>query len=76
MEAALARRWTPRQAADTPAEYLDRVATAGVVPVSPASRLTEVFREARFSLHPMGQTQRRVAEQALRELAVEGEDAT
>jgi hypothetical protein len=36
------------------------------VSAGPASTLTELFREARFSRHPMGEPHRRAAEDALR----------
>jgi hypothetical protein len=61
----LARRGRPASAADTPTELLDRAAGSGLVDGAAAGTLTQLFREARFSRHPMGEPERRAAEQAL-----------
>lgn len=61
----LARRGGPAPASDTPTELLDRAVSAGLVAEGPAAALTGLFREARFSRHPMGAEHRRAAEQAL-----------
>jgi hypothetical protein len=71
MEQSLAERGAERNAADTPDELLARAARSGVVHGSAARRLTQLFYEARFSSHPMGQEQREAAEQALGELAAD-----
>jgi hypothetical protein len=71
MEQSLAERGAERSAADTPDELLARAARSGVVHGSAARRLTQLFYEARFSSHPMGQEQREAAEQALGELAAD-----
>jgi hypothetical protein len=55
-------------AADTPTELLQRAAAAGLVEGGPAETLTALFREARFSRHPMGPAQRSAAEGALRQV--------
>jgi hypothetical protein len=71
MERSLADRGTARGAADTPDELLARAVAAGVVRGGAASRLTELFYEARFSTHPVGAGQRDAASAALDELAGE-----
>jgi hypothetical protein len=54
--------------ADTPAEVLARVADAGTVSTSATVTLTGLFREARYSLHPIGEEHRRSALAALDQL--------
>jgi len=70
--AALERalRATPigRPPADTPSELAERVLAAGLVRPGPVSALTALFREARFSRHPMSPPQRVAARCALAEL--------
>jgi len=56
---------------DTPTELLDRAVSSGLVGAGPAATLTGLFREARFSRHPMGEPARRAAEAAL--VSVRGE---
>lgn len=68
MEAALARAGSPRRAADTPEELLGRATGTGLVRAPGGRRLTELFREARFSVHPVGEPQRRAAREALGEI--------
>lgn len=63
--AGLARRGRSARASDTPTELLERAVSAGLVDGDAAASLTALFREARFSRHPMGHAQRRAAEQAL-----------
>lgn len=53
------------RASDTPTELLERAVAAGQVGPGPAGDLTALFREARFSRHPMGPADRRAAQQAL-----------
>ena len=68
LSAGLARMGQPGSAArpsDTPTELLTRAVRSGLVSPGPATSLTELFREARFSRHPMGETERRAAEAAL-----------
>lgn len=51
--------------ANTPTELLERATAAGVLGGAPARTLTALFREARFSRHPMGETERVAAREAL-----------
>ena len=70
MERALSgfgRDVTP-QDADTPEEVLRRGITGCQIPEPPARTLLELFREARFSTHPMGQDDRENADHALAEM--------
>jgi hypothetical protein len=69
MEESLAAHGAARAAADTPDELLARATQKGVVHGTAPARLTALFYEARFSSHPMDQSQREAAEQALNELA-------
>lgn len=65
LEAGLRRHGGLPRASDTPTELLERAAAAGLVGSGPAATLTSLFREARFSRHPMGLPERRAAEEAL-----------
>jgi multisubunit Na+/H+ antiporter MnhB subunit len=56
---------------DTPTELLDRAVSAGLVSRGAALELTELFREARFSRHPLPQTARGAAEAALARVSAE-----
>ena len=70
MEAALADRGgavTPLDA-DTPWEVLRRGIDAASLPVGAASTLLRLFREARYSTHPMSEGDRSDADAALGEL--------
>jgi Domain of unknown function (DUF4129) len=69
MEASLAERGAARTMADTPDELLARATQTQIVHGTAPARLTALFYEARFSSHPMDQSQRQAAEQALNELA-------
>ena len=69
MEGSLAEAGAARAAAETPDELLSRAGAARLVDAVPASRLTTLFYEARFSTHPMAQARRHEAERALAELA-------
>jgi uncharacterized membrane protein len=69
MEGSLAERGAARTAADTPDELLARATQTQIVHGTAPARLTALFYEARFSSHPMDQSQRQAAEQALDELA-------
>jgi len=71
MEESLARAGTARASAETPDELLARAARTLLVAAGAASQLTALFYEARFSSHPLGSTQRDVAERALAELLSE-----
>ena len=65
MEGSLATAGSPRRAADTPEELLNRAEGDGIIRTPAARRLTALFREARFSPHRLGDTQRRAAMAAL-----------
>ncbi|MFI1756769.1 DUF4129 domain-containing protein [Streptomyces sp. NPDC020571] len=69
MEDALAASGVPRRASDSPADLLTRAADAGFAPGPAAPRLTALFREARYSSHPMGGAHREAAAGALEEIA-------
>ena len=69
MEASLATAGSPRRAADTPEELLDRAEGDGIVRTPAARRLTALFREARFSPHQLADAQRQAALAALGEIA-------
>ncbi|WP_420036776.1 DUF4129 domain-containing protein [Streptomyces sp. cg28] len=69
MEAALAASGVPRRAADSPADLLTRAARAGLAAGPAAPRLTALFREARYSSHPMDDSRRVAAAEALEEIA-------
>ena len=65
LDAQLARSGGGALASDTPTELLARAVAARLVSSGPAAELTELFREARFSRHPMGAGERARAEAAL-----------
>lgn len=69
MEMAVAAGGGSRKATDTPEEFLRRVTAAKLIPDDPARRLTELFREARFSRHRIGEDKRDAAREALREIS-------
>ncbi|MFI7382249.1 DUF4129 domain-containing protein [Streptomyces sp. NPDC049813] len=71
MEEALAASGVDRHAADSPAEFLARAARGGLVAGPAAPRLTALFREARYSSHPMAEAQRLAAADALTEIAAQ-----
>jgi hypothetical protein len=68
MERSLAAAGADRTDADTPAEFLDRAAAAGLVRTAAAGQLTGLFYEARFSRHELTGTERGAAQHALRQL--------
>ncbi|MFG3153796.1 DUF4129 domain-containing protein [Streptomyces sp. NPDC048219] len=69
MEDALVASGVQRHASDSPADLLTRAATAGLAPSPAAPRLTALFREARYSSHPMGAPHREAAAEALEDIA-------
>ncbi|MFF8682667.1 DUF4129 domain-containing protein [Streptomyces sp. NPDC015237] len=69
MEDALVASGLRRHASDSPADLLTRAADAGLAPGPAAPRLTALFREARYSSHPMGHPHREAAAGALEEIA-------
>jgi hypothetical protein len=64
----LARHGRGTHGSDTAGELLDRAVTAGLVSGAPATTLTDLFREARFSTHPMGEDSRQSALACLAEV--------
>jgi hypothetical protein len=56
------------KAADTPSEVLSRGVRGASIPERPAGTLLRLFREARFSEHPMGEPDRAAADEALTEI--------
>ncbi len=56
---------------DTAGELLDRAVDAGLVSGSPARELTDLFREARFSEHPVGEDARTTARRCLAQVRSE-----
>ncbi|CAL9412030.1 DUF4129 domain-containing protein [Streptomyces sp. enrichment culture] len=69
MEDALVASGVPRHASDSPADLLARAAGAGFTPGPAAPRLTALFREARYSSHPMDAAHRQAAADSLEEIA-------
>ena len=65
IESGLAAGGRSASPADTPTELLERAGAAGMVDGTAAGTLTALFREARFSRHPMGAAHRGDAERAL-----------
>ena len=59
----------PRLAAETPAEYVERVVVASSVDPEPIGELAALFREARFSRHELGDAHRKRAFAALDRVA-------
>ena len=71
MEESLAHAGTARSVAETPDELLAKAAGQLLISATAASRLTSLFYEARFSTHPLDNSQKEAAEKALSELAAE-----
>jgi hypothetical protein len=61
MERSLADAGSPPRMADTPAEVLGRATASGLVRSAPATTLTGLFRQARYSSHPMTEADRTAA---------------
>ncbi|SEM09000.1 DUF4129 domain-containing protein [Streptacidiphilus jiangxiensis] len=68
MEASLAQGGISRRKADTPTELLQRAVESELVQGPAARSLTELFSEARYSTHPMGEHQRDQARAALEDI--------
>jgi hypothetical protein len=68
MERGFAAAGSAPAVADTPAEVLARATRAGLVRPAPAETLTGLFRQARYSTHPMTSTDSRVAADALTQM--------
>jgi hypothetical protein len=69
MEESLAASGVARRASDSPQDLLERAATSGLLTSGGAPALTELFREARYSTHPMDGGHRDRAAAALTEIA-------
>jgi hypothetical protein len=69
MERALADAGSPRHPTESPLELLDRVLGEQAVPAADATRLTELFSEARFSTHPVTDEMRDAARRSLAAVA-------
>ena len=67
----LVRHGRESRPSDTAGELLDRAVDAGLVSGSPARELTDLFREARFSEHPMGEDARTTARSCLAQVRSE-----
>ncbi len=68
------RRGGSTPGSDTAGELLDKAVATGLLSGTgdgPARTLTDLFREARFSTHPMGEDSRRAAEESLRQVRAE-----
>jgi hypothetical protein len=71
LESSLDRHGLPRQAAETPLEYLDRMLEGGEAGAEAATRLTPLFERAKFSRHEIDEGMRGEAIAALRDLREE-----
>jgi hypothetical protein len=69
MEESLAASGVARMDSDSPQDLLERAAERGVLTDASASALTQLFREARYSTHPMTTGHRDRAIAALTEIA-------
>ncbi|SHN24554.1 DUF4129 domain-containing protein [Actinacidiphila paucisporea] len=71
MEASLAGSGVARRASDSPQDLLERAAGSGLLTGPHATDLTVLFREARYSTHPMDRTHRDRAAGALDAIAAQ-----
>lgn len=69
MEESLADSGVTRRASDSPQDLLERAVTGGLPTGAAAAALTALFREARYSTHPMDDSHRDRAAAALAEIA-------
>ncbi|MFD7498667.1 DUF4129 domain-containing protein [Streptomyces sp. NPDC059832] len=69
MEESLADSGVARRASDSPQDLLERAAANGLPTGAAAAALTTLFREARYSTHPMDASHRDRAAAALAEIA-------
>jgi hypothetical protein len=76
MERSLAEAGSPAAAADTPAEVLARATEGGLVRSSWAGTLTGLFRQARYSRHPMTEADRATAMGALAQVRADLDGAS
>lgn len=65
LEAAVASAGVPRRVSDTSTELTERVLTSSLVDPTAIGPLSALYREARFSSHPMGEAERQAAIDAL-----------
>jgi hypothetical protein len=75
MERSLADAGSPPRMADTPAEVLGRATASGLVRSAPATALTSLFRQARYSSHPMTEADRAAAIDALAQVRADLDSA-
>ncbi|WUH95385.1 DUF4129 domain-containing protein [Streptomyces sp. NBC_00433] len=71
METSLAESGVARRASDSPQDLLERAAGSGLLTGPHATDLTVLFREARYSTHPMDHTHRDRAADALDAIAAQ-----
>jgi Domain of unknown function (DUF4129) len=76
MERSLADAGLPPRMADTPAEVLNRATASGLVRSTPAATLTGLFRQARYSSHPMTEADRAAAIGALAQVRADLDSGT
>ena len=76
MERSLADAGLPPRMADTPAEVLSRATASGLVRSAPATTLTGLFRQARYSSQPMTEADRTTAIQALAQVRADLDSGT
>lgn len=69
MEDSLAASGVGRQRADSPSDLLDRATRAGLLVGLAPQQLAGLFREARYSSHPMGDAELRRARHALDDIS-------
>ncbi|OIJ69803.1 hypothetical protein WN71_000850 [Streptomyces mangrovisoli] len=69
MEQSLADSGLTRRASDSPQDLLERAVAGGLPNGAAATTLTTLFREARYSTHPMDGSHRDLAAAALAEIA-------
>ncbi|MGV9425738.1 DUF4129 domain-containing protein [Streptomyces sp. NPDC003656] len=69
MEQSLTESGVTRHAADSPQDLLERAVAGGLPTGAAAATLTALFREARYSTHPMDGSHRALAATALAEIA-------
>jgi Domain of unknown function (DUF4129) len=76
MERSLADAGLPPRIADTPAEVLGRATASGLVRPASAATLTGLFRQARYSSHPMTEADRAAALGALAQVRADLDSET
>jgi hypothetical protein len=69
MEESLAASGVARHRSDSPQDLLERAVGTGLTAAAAATALTDLFREARYSTHPMDDSHRRRAAEALADIA-------